>query len=175
MFIPPTKATAPSTIWSLRWFLRLRKKRLRFGSRLWNHEKLAARRREVPEQLLREAVGADAVEEQADDDAAPGGLVRSRGSSRPSRRRSRCRTPGGRGASPPDPVLERRVEFLGVAQDAQAARGADGKLVDAREQLEELPVPPGSSSRRRRGGARRSMPAGTRPGARSGRNRGTAA
>src|SRR5271165_1920499 len=38
-----------------------------------------------------------------------------------------------------DPMLKRRVELLGVAQDLQCLGRADGELVDAREQLEELP------------------------------------
>jgi hypothetical protein len=53
----------------------------------------------------------------------------------------------------PDPLLQGRIELHRIAQDAEVARGTDGKLVDARKQLEELAVSHGDPfkhARRRR-------------------------
>jgi len=56
----------------------------------------------------------------------------------PSHRRASYKPRGEYGVSPPDPLFEQRIKFLGVAQDAQLLGRTDGKLVDARKQLKKL-------------------------------------
>jgi hypothetical protein len=91
-------------------------------------------------------VGADAIEEEADDDPAP-------------RRLDECADEPQAGLVPvpdvelevdvvlrlADPLLQGGVEVGRIAQDAQAAGRGHGKAVDPGDQLEELPVPPGQA------------------------------
>src|ERR1700690_3338258 len=102
---------------------------------------MAAALQQVPQEVLGEAVRAHAVEKQAHDHAAAGRLGKYPQEPRP----GLVRVPDVElqvdvVPCPPDPFLQRRVEFPGVAQYAQAARGADGKLVDAGKQLQELAI-----------------------------------